>query len=75
MVWAVYKLTVVHVELHFGKNLYCDYYAMSFDQNQLTLNFSPGLLHYKILEAFFEKLYNTAMIIMTLRYPRVKEDA
>lgn len=30
-----------------------EYYEKAFDQNQLTLNFSPGLLHDKILEVFF----------------------
>lgn len=48
---------------------------MTFDPNQLILNFSPGVLHTKIVEASSEKLYKISMIIMTLRYPHVREDA
>lgn len=48
---------------------------MTSDQNQLTLNFTPGLLHDEIVEALSEELYKISMVILTLLHSRVKADA
>ena len=62
--WSTFTLSIFP-----DNRFYCNlpHDKVTFDQNQLTFNFSPRLVPDKILEALSEELDKISMIIMTLR--------